>query len=215
MTALKAGDIIGFSGNDWLSAVINVFTYGIPYYNIAHVGIIAQYDPSDPYPIYSQEEIYDFDARPGLYMFESVMANNSFCMPPCAFRGKYTDGVQAHYMPNMWGLLARRKGRIWHYPLCRKLRPLESRRLTNFLLRNLGARYDAIGAFRAAGLGFSWVESLLRKEDLTSIFCSELCAAAHRHVGIFDTNNASFWNPNRFVRAERRNGILERPVRIQ
>ena len=39
--AIKAGDIVGFSGPSWISAGINIATYGIPLWGISHVGIMA------------------------------------------------------------------------------------------------------------------------------------------------------------------------------
>ena len=38
---VKAGDILGFSGRSWISAGINIATYGIPLWGISHVGIMA------------------------------------------------------------------------------------------------------------------------------------------------------------------------------
>ena len=38
---IKAGDVIGFSGNSWISGLINIGTYGIPFWGISHVGIMA------------------------------------------------------------------------------------------------------------------------------------------------------------------------------
>ena len=37
----KAGDIIGFSGDSWLSVGINLATYGIPFWSLSHVGILG------------------------------------------------------------------------------------------------------------------------------------------------------------------------------
>jgi hypothetical protein len=143
-----------------------------------------------------------------MLLFESTM----FSPMSCIIQGHKVDGVQAH---PVWDAVAEYDGRIWHYPLHRELRPLESRRLTAFLLRYIGRRYDTIGAFRAGGVGFSWVESFLRKEDLESLFCSELVAAAHRHVGVFPTYHASKWSPNRLIRSERNAAILLKPRRVK
>jgi len=104
---------------------------------------------------------------------------------------------------------------VWHYPFYRPLYPFESKRLSEFLLEYLGKDYDAIGAFRAGGIGWSWLESKLRRQDLTSLFCSEYCAAAHAHVGVFRTDHVSRWSPNRLVRTERRRGILLKPWRLK
>ena len=42
--APKAGDIIGFSGDSWMSAGINMATYGIPFWSLSHVGIVGEHD---------------------------------------------------------------------------------------------------------------------------------------------------------------------------
>ena len=67
----------------------------------------------------------------------------------------------------------------------------------------------------SAGKAWSWFESLLHEEDLGHIFCSELCAAAHREIGMLRTDNVSRWNPNRFVRYERWERILAKPWRLK
>ena len=56
---------------------------------------------------------------------------------------------------------------------------------------------------------------LLHRDNLNSIFCSEWCCAAHAHIGVFRTDNVSRWNPNRFVRVERRAHILRKPRRLK
>jgi hypothetical protein len=99
--------------------------------------------------------------------------------------------------------------------LYRPLYPQESERLSSFLIEHVGKDYDAIGAFRSGGKVFSWIESLLRRQDFSSLFCSELCATAFQCTGILPTDNASRWNPNRLVRACRRRGILRRPWRLK
>lgn len=202
---MKPGDIIGFSGNGWLSCGINLLTYGIPYYHISHVGIVAEllkedFDNALP-GIYRH-------AEPGLYLFESTITS----LLPCALTLTCQPGVKVR---NIDIEVRNVKGRVWHYQCRHNLRPLEIRRLTCFLRSQLGKDYDKIGAFRAAGIGFSWLESLLRKEDLSSLFCSELCSAAYKHVGIMDTDNSSKWNPNSFVRYCRKENILLKPKRIK
>ena len=41
---IKAGDIIGFSGDSWISACVNIATYGIPFWGLSHVGIMGHAD---------------------------------------------------------------------------------------------------------------------------------------------------------------------------
>jgi len=185
----KAGDIIGFSGDSWLSAGINLVTYGIPFWSLSHVGILGEHDGE-------------------LLLFESTSLSDL----PCVIQGKPVWGTQAHRIDECVRAYG---GKVWHYPLYRPLYPFENKRLSAFLLEYLGKDYDAIGAFRAGGIGWSWLESKLRRQDLTSLFCSEYCAAAHAHVGVFRTDHVSRWSPNRLVRTERRRGILLKPWRLK
>lgn len=186
---VKPGDIIGFSGNSWLSAGINLATYGLPFWSLSHVGIIARF-------------------RDRNVLFESTSLSDLFCM----VQRKRVSGTQAH---RAYECISKYKGKVWHYPLRWALPTGDAMRLTTFLLKYIGTNYDAIGAFRSGGKIWSWLESKLRREDLTSLFCSELCVAAHHHVKIFYPNGASHWNPNNFVREERKRGILLKPVRIK
>ncbi len=180
---------MGFSGFNAGSAGINVATFGIPFWSLSHVGIFATH-------------------RAEVLLFEST----TLCDLPCAIRGAHVEGVQAVRPEDRFRDY---RGRVWVYPLYRPLYECESERLTAFLLDSLGREYDMIGAFRSGGLGFSWFESLLHTECLRSIFCSELVAAAHAHIGLFPTTNASRWSPNRLVRRERLAGLLRRPVRVK
>ena len=185
----KAGDIIGFSGDSWLSAGINLATYGIPFWSLSHVGIVGEHDGE-------------------LLLFESTEQNEL----PCSIRGKPVCGTQAHRLDEC---IRAYNGKVWHYPLYRPLYTFERKRLNTFLQKYLGKDYDAVGAFRAGGVGWSWLESKLRRQDLSSLFCSEYCAAAHARVGIFRTDHLSRWSPNRLVRTERRRGILLKPWRLK
>lgn len=183
------GDIVGFAGAGWGSAGINLATYGVPFWSLSHIGIIAEHQ-GEP------------------LLFESTTLSDL----PCVIRGRCCKGVQAHRLAER---LATYHGRAWHYPLCRELYGFESRRLSDFLAGMLGRGYDESGAFRAGGIGFSFIESLLREQDLHSLFCSELCAAAHTTIGLFRTDNVSRWSPARFVRSERRQAILRWPKRLK
>jgi len=184
------GDLIGFSGESFISDFINVVTYGIPRWGISHVGIMGEAP----------------DGR--LLLFESTTLDGL----PCEITKGHFNGTQAHSLD---AVVKAYQGKVWHYPLCRTLYENERQRLTQFLMETIHTPYDEMGAFRSAGVGLSWVESLFREEDLTTIFCSEWCCAAHTEIGIFRTDNVSRWNPNRFVRTERRQGILLKPRRLK
>jgi len=186
---VSAGDIIGFSGFSFTSGVINCFTYGVPRWNLSHVGIIAHYD-CEP------------------LLFEST----TLCDLPCEIQKKCVRGVQAHVLEDR---IKAYPGKIWRYPLLKPLRPLEDLRLSWFLTDNIGKDYDMIGAVRSGGLGFSWLESKLRPENLESIFCSELCAAAYKQLDLLETDNASSWNPNRLIRVLRKLGLIGTPERLK
>lgn len=188
--SFEPGDIIGFSGANYISDFINVVTYGIPRWSLSHIGIVGDY-------------------KDGLVLFESTTLDPD----PCLIQGKQVDGAQAHCLDSR---IARYDGRVWHYPLYRSLYPAERQRLTEFLTSTVGMPYDKVGAFRAGGIGFSWLESKLHPvTSLNALFCSEWCAAAHTEVGLFRTDNIGGWSPNYFVRAERRQRILLPPVRMK
>lgn len=186
---IKTGDLIGFSGQRWPSVVINLFSYGIPFWSISHVGIMGEHQ-GEP------------------LLFESTTLSDL----PCVLQGKPFKGTQACRLDER---LASYTGRIWHYPLYRRLFVAEAERLNQVLIDHIGISYDHIGAVRAGGKAWSWFESFLHEEDLGHIFCSELCAAAHREIGMLRTDNVSRWNPNRLIRYERRERILAKPWRLK
>ena len=187
---LQPGDIVGFSGDNWISDFINLATYGIPRWGISHMGIMGEAT----------------DGR--LLLFESTTLDGL----PCEITGEHFNGTQAHSLDRV---VETYQGKVWHYPLYRSLYKNERQRLTQFLMGTIHTPYDEMGAFRSAGVGLSWIESLVRQQDLTKIFCSEWCCATHTAIGIFRTDNVSRWNPNRFVRAERRCHILRTPRRLK
>jgi hypothetical protein len=189
-TVIKPGDIIGFLGNNFVSALVNFGTYGIPFRGVSHVGIMGEAT----------------DGR--LLLFESTTLNDL----PCAIAGAKFDGTQAHELDSV---VRSYRGQIWHYPLYRSLYDFERQRLTDFLMGTVHVPYGAMEAFRSGGEGLSFVESLFREADLHRIFCSEWCCAAHAYMGIFPTANVARWNPNRFVRWERSEGILLRRRRLK
>lgn len=190
VNVIKAGDMLGFSGKGFASAVINLATYGVPAWSLSHVALLAKAT----------------DGR--LLVFESTSLSDL----PCAINGERFAGTQAHELD---AVIQNYNGRIYHYPLYRLLYVSEDERLTRFLMETLGTPYDMTGAFRTAGVGLSWIESLLRPQDLTSIFCSELIAAALANIGIFSTSNASRWNPNRLIRSLCWNGIVSKARRLK
>jgi len=190
MNVIKPGDIIGFSGRSWISAAVNIGTWGIPLWGISHVGIMA----------------HAADGR--LLIFESTSLGDL----PCEISGESFAGTQAHRLED---ILRVYKGRAYHYSLYRPLYPNEDERLTQFLMETIHTPYDMMGVFCAAGVGLSWFESLLRPQDLSTIFCSEWLAAALSVIGVYSTSNVSRWNPNHLVRKLRWNGVVCKPRRLK
>jgi hypothetical protein len=186
----KAGDVIGFSGNGWISGLINIGTYGLPWWGLSHVGILA----------------HASDGR--LLLFESTTLEGM----PCEIMGACFNGTQAHDLDK---ILKVYPGKVWHYPLYRRLFEHEDKRLTDFLMATIHTPYDEMGAFRSAGIGLSWVESCLREQDLHMMFCSEWVAAAHATIGIMPTDNAGRWNPNHLCRTLRGKELVFKPRRMR
>ena len=142
------GDIIASTCNGFVSGVINVGTFALPAplpgAGASHVGIVCM-DGGEP------------------VVYEST----SYDRPPCVYQGRSVRGVQAHRLDDY---LKFDFARVWHYPLRRALYDDEARRLQHVLDRALGTPYDMLGAFRSGGLA---LRALLRKEDLSGVFCSE------------------------------------------
>ncbi len=189
MSEIKIGDIIAFSGFGRKSVIVNLVTFGWPFWYASHVGIIGEYNGEQ-------------------LLFESTTLSNL----PCVIQEKPFKGVQAVRLTDR---INSYNGRVYHYPIYRPLFGFETERLNEFLLDKVGTPYDLHGGVRSATHGLSWLESRFKGEDLNYIFCSELVAAAHARIGLLQTSSASRWNPNRLIRYERRTGILKRARRLR
>ena len=182
----KPGDVIACAGSCWQSDLINICTYGLPRYSASHVMIVGE---------------------DGL-VFESTTE----CDLPCCITGKRFNGTQAHPIgPRLQSY----RGKIWHYPLARKLHYFERESLSKFLRSEIGRPYDLSGGVECVGKLWSLTNSFLHKESLSALFCSEWVAAALKHIGRFETRNVSKWSPNRLVRTLRYRGTASRPVRVK
>jgi hypothetical protein len=189
MVEIKTGDIIAFSGFGHKSVIVNLVTFGWPFWWASHVGIIGEY---------KGEQL----------LFESTTLSNI----PCAIQRCSVKGVQAVRLEERLGSY---QGRVYQYPIYRPLFGFEADRLNAFLLGKIGTPYDLHGGMRSATHGLSWLEARFKGEDLNFIFCSELVAAAHAQIGLLQTSSASRWNPNRLIRYGRRTGILKRARRLR
>lgn len=187
---MNPGDIIGFSGANATSDFLNLVTYGIPRISISHVGIMAEYKGT-------------------LLLFESTTLNTS----PCVIQKRPIRGAQAQYLKTR---LESYEGRIWHYPLAKKLGVKDSQKLTDFLLPMLGTPYSEIEAVRSGGLAWSWLENRIHgPSGYAARFCSEWVTSAHDELGLFPTKNPGMWSPNHLIRRERHLGILAAPTRLK
>ena len=156
---------------------------------MSHVEIVAKALAGDAVPL----------------LFEST----TLATEPCLITGKRTSGVQAHDLDQR---IQQFPGRVWHYPLTRKLRIVQSIQLTDFCIHhvNAGTGYDALEAFRSRATPLGWLERLLLRspENLSRLFCSEFVAAAWKECEVWNAPNASRWSPNAIARSAVRTGIV-------
>lgn len=181
--AVRPGDLLAFVGTDLAAAVIQLGTFSLPGLGFSHVGV-ASFLHGEP------------------LIYESTSCGR----PPCIRAGQVVSGVQAHRLDDLLDATAGQT--VWHYPLRRQLYAHEQDRLAYFLDTHIGLPYDLAGAVRSGGFVFNVLQSVLRKENLSALFCSELVAAALVDVGVFQTKSASRWSPNKLVRALRRHGAI-------
>jgi len=183
------GDIIGFSGSGIVADAINIGTYGLPRRGLSHIGIIGTWHGRQ-------------------YIFESTTLNGD---KPCAIMKQPIAGVQAHPL----GDLSRRDGKVWRYPLASTLSPTRLKCLRFLLLSYLGTPYDMRGAVRSAGFFLRILRGILRKQEISELFCSELVAQVLTGVKIAAIKNVSSQSPNSLVRYLNRRHIYKKRVRIK
>ena len=117
---MRPGDLIAFSGYFMDSHLINVLSYGIPFFSASHVGILGNH----------QDE---------LLLFESTTLSDL----PCRIQGKPVKGVQAVRLEDR---LKSYQGKVHHYPLVNPLTEEQDTFLSTFLLAKIGTDYDYHGA---------------------------------------------------------------------
>lgn len=168
----QAGDLLAFSGSDWLSRLIKACTCSPRYWFRAHwrctnhIGICC-----------------DFRGK------QVLIESTTQCDAPSLFPSPRSaaGGVQAHWPEQR---VAEFPGPVFRARLVPhwRLDQIESQRLTEFLLDFRGAAYDFVGALRA-GIGTA------RAADLHRLFCSEIVAAALCRVFRLRDSNPSDWTP--------------------
>jgi len=185
----KDGDVLGFSGKGWVSGVINLGTYALPRVGLSHIGIVSTY-------------------RGRQYIFESTTLNGG---KSCAILGKPIGGVQAHLIEDVLA----RPGKVWVYRLKSPLYKPEKSRLGLCLLGMLGVEYDYRGAAQSGGFLLRLIEKLVRNEDVSKLFCSELVAFALTRIGRGRIISSSGQNPNSLARYLYRDGIVTKRERVK
>lgn len=185
------GDLVGFAGADLLADLINLSTLGLPRWGLSHVALVTEHP------------------RYGVCLVESTTK----AVRPCLVAGRTVAGVQMHRIGQR---VEEYRGRVWHYPLRIPLgRPLAAA-WHSYLMDLVESErpYDYIGAARSRSTLYAavcrWKHG---REDLRTLFCSELVAAAWSRFDLFETTNCSGWNPNALVRAARRQDIILPPYR--
>lgn len=197
-TDFKAGDLIAISGRAPVSWIIQMGTMSLPNVlglgklglsGISHVGVVAQ--------VFDQMIVYE---------------STSFDRPQCVRTGRQKPkGVQAHRLSTILDA----GGDVFHYPLKRPLYDHEEFRLLGALEECLGRDYDMFGAATAWGGLLRWsARRLVAKENLASLFCSELVAHAWGQIGLLQTPSSDIWNPARLARFAVRQGICHKPRRV-
>lgn len=192
---IRPGDVIGFSANDPLGAAINVSTLGWPFSpacwkGLTHIGIVS---------VGSNDQFVLWEAT-------------TLCDLPCLSCGREHSGLQAH------GIQARvesYQGAVWHYPLRLLLGTIEQRQVALFAKKHHARTYDYLGAAQSRSLCLGWVRRSYMRESLSSLFCSEFVAGALDAAEVWDTPNASAWNPNRLARTLVAVGITKQPRRLK
>lgn len=186
LDTLQPGDLLGFRLNGWLGQGINIATGGIFHpLGLSHVARVAK-----------------LPTRLNLVLFESTM----LAPQPCLLRQREVKGVQCQVIANR---IKEYDGEVWHFPLFQPLNDYETIRLTTWWEQQLGKSYDLPGAIRSRRRFWA------RKEDLTSLFCSEACAADLRIVNRTIGDNASGWSPNSLRKASLKQCIYFYPRRIK
>lgn len=129
-----------------------------------------------------------------------LVESTTLCREPCELIGARTSGVQVHDPRRRIAGYLRAGGRAW------LLRPTadyqldlnQVARLSEFLLRHLGAPYD-YGQAALAGTRILRRCCRLSNASLSAVFCSELWAAALEQIRLLPLRNPSVFTPASLV----------------
>lgn len=177
LSSFQCFDLIGFSSWSRLGVAINLFSLGVPLYHLSHIAVVARHPKVNK-----------------LLLCESTTQYRR----PCFIQGRVVDGVQWH---EIGPRIRSYRGLVYRYRLREPLTPEQEGKLSEFLAGMTGRGYDALGALGARDTLLGALVRIGKKEDLTSLFCSELCISAGEAIEVFPKKcNASGFSPNRSVR---------------
>ncbi|HVX64113.1 MAG TPA: hypothetical protein VHC19_26055 [Pirellulales bacterium] len=127
-------------------------------------------------------------------LFEST----TLCDLPCQISHRKTHGTQAH-LPE--ARIDRYSGKVWRLRLAERetLTEPQSRRLSDFLLSEIGKPYDYAGAMISATWRLRFASCLY--PTMSKLFCSYYVMAALKDIGKVDKDlNPRAYNPARVAR---------------
>lgn len=191
----RPGDLIGFSSLHPLSVAVALGTYGIPGWDLTHVGIVVREESE-------------------LLLAESTMQLSL----PCRWRGRLVAGVQAHgFGRRMEHHLRGWGNRAWWYRSKTRLDAAQQADLSTKLRLQQGVSYDILGAFRARSTPLGWILRRIRKRpaDLRMFFCSEFVADVWQKMGLMDPRyNPSEIHPKALGRIAVNDRITHEPLEL-
>lgn len=192
---VRPGDLIGFSSLNPLSAAIALGTYGIPGWDLTHVGIVAREESE-------------------LLLAESTMQLSI----PCRWSRQLVAGVQAHgFRQRMEHHLRGFGSRLWWYRCKTSLDASQEADLSRKCRLRRGVAYDMLGAFRARSTPLGWLLRWIRKRpaDLRTLFCSEFAAHIWQEMGLMSFKyNPSDIHPRALGRIAVNDHITHEPVEL-
>lgn len=159
----QPGDILAFSGRDWVSRLIQVATLS----RISHVGVVFE----------------RWDSSAGEYRCYLAESTSLSSGKPCEISQRPIDGVQAHRVEDA---IADYDGSVYVARLSWQLDSLESSRLTSCALGHMGVGYDwveaPLSATRIAKYIWEWIRAPTDADDAHRLFCSEFALMVLKSV---------------------------------
>lgn len=193
---LRPGDVVGFSSYSPLGWLIHLATGSLPWWGLSHVAVVATIPRWAPRG----------SAKPVLWESTTLAPRE------CLICKAEHAGPQAQLI---WARIAEHKGRVWVYPLVKRLKPYEVGPLSAKLGHHHGRRYDYLGAIHARHTLVARLIRWLLGEDLEKLFCSEFVADGLRAAMRLDEENVSACSPNGLIRMLKRRGVIAGRVRLK